>query len=77
MQCIRQILKPDNNCLTINLPESFSSHEVEIIAFPLENNKKIKTRSFTPSKFRGFLRNLNINAEVESRALRDEWQRDF
>lgn len=77
MQCIRQILTADRNCLKIKLPDSFVSHQIEIIAFPVKNDVKQKKGSFDPTRFRGFLQSLDIDADKESRSLRDQWERDF
>lgn len=67
MQCIRQILTADRNFLKIKLPDSFISHQVEIIAFPVKKEVKQKKVSFDPTKFKGFLQPLDIDAAKESR----------
>ncbi len=44
MIAIRQILKPENNRITIDLPADFSTDEVEIIIIPFKD-RILKTKS--------------------------------
>ncbi len=48
MIAIRQIIKPDNNRITIELPSSFKFDEVEVIIMPVEDKrcKTIPSRKF-------------------------------
>jgi len=52
MIAIRQIIRPENNRITIDLPSDFASDEVEIIIMPVEENIiKIKSiRKFGSGK---------------------------
>lgn len=52
MIAIRQIIRPDNKRITIDLPADFSAEEVEIIIMPVEDkNLKLKAvRKFGSGK---------------------------
>jgi hypothetical protein len=58
MIAIRQIVKPDNNRVTIELPPSFKSEEVEIIIMPVEDNRDmtVPSRKFGEGKEDTFIR---------------------
>lgn len=44
---IRTVIKPDNQNITINLPENFIGKQVEIIAFTIEETEKNDRQTFT------------------------------
>lgn len=52
MIAIRKIIKPDNNRITIELPSSFDSEEVEVIILSVDKKrgKEISSRKFGEGK---------------------------
>ncbi len=44
---IRTVIKPDNQNITINLPENFIGKQVEVIAFTIEETEKNDGQTLT------------------------------
>jgi len=64
---IREVIRPQCNSFTINIPNSYIDREVEFIMFPLDNNEITKVEkisnhneNITNSLF-GVLKNSSIN----------------
>lgn len=64
---VREVIRPQHNNFTINIPSSYINREIEFIMFPLDNEEitKIKDTSkssedITNSLF-GALKNSTIN----------------
>lgn len=76
MDAYRIIEKPENHKITITLPESFGDEEVEVIVLPVEG-KSEKKKEFDPTKYRGFLKDIEMDVDEECRKMRGEWDRGF
>jgi len=64
---LREVIKPQNNNFTINIPNSYINREIEFIMFPLDNEEITKiedtpksSKNITNSLF-GSLKDSNIN----------------
>lgn len=64
---LREVIRPQHNSFTINIPNSYIGREVEFIMFPLDNEEITKiedstktSKNITNSLF-GALKNSNIN----------------
>jgi len=68
MQAVRQILHPKNKKITIQIPDSFIDHDIEILAFPLQREKQKYDFSTLTGKLQ-----WSGDPVKEQRKLRDEW----
>ena len=64
---LREIIRPQNNNFTINIPNNYIDREIEFIMFPLDNdeitkieNRPKSTNNITNNLF-GALKNSNID----------------
>lgn len=64
---LREVIRPQHNNFTINIPNSYINREVEFIMFPLDNEEITKiedipklSKNITNSLF-GVLKDSNIN----------------
>ena len=64
---LREVIRPQHNNFTINIPNSYINREVEFIMFPLDNEEITEiedtprsSKNITNSLF-GALKNSNIN----------------
>ncbi len=57
---IRQIIIPENNWITLNIPLEFIGRQIEIIAFPIqqENTQNLSWKSLK-GKYKGKLSNVD------------------
>ena len=65
---IREVIRPQHNSFSINIPKSYINREVEVIVFPLDNKEIAKVEdtfesnnNITNSLF-GILKHSSINA---------------
>lgn len=76
MEAVRMIKKPVNGEVTIDLPESFGEHEVEVIVLPVgKEEEREKNRDL--AAFEGIWEGKNLDVEKTSKEMRAEWERDF
>ena len=67
---IREIIRPQQNQITVNIPDDYIDKEIEFIAFPINNNKTIKTKR--KKSLRGV---FNKYADISKISLEDNaWQ---
>lgn len=71
MEPVRKIIEHVSNPLTIELPEEYKNHKVEVIVFSLE--KEVPKKKYDFSQFVGKME-WNGDAVAEQRKLRDEWE---
>ena len=65
MIAIREIKKPVNRRIVIDLPADFAAHEVEVIIIPLEGENK-SGRKRTPGLLKGKMRMMpDFNEPLE------------
>ncbi|NOQ31632.1 MAG: hypothetical protein GQ570_10970 [Helicobacteraceae bacterium] len=64
---LREVIRPQHNSFTINIPNSYIDREIEFIMFPLDNEEITKiedtaksSENITNSLY-GALKNSNIN----------------
>ena len=64
---VREVIKPQHNNFTINIPNSYIDREIEFIMFPLDNEEITKidntpksSKNITNNLF-GSLKNSNID----------------
>lgn len=72
MQAIRRIIETKKLQTLIDIPDGFSSENVEIIIFPVSPADTEKT-NFKPEQFFGASKLEDIDQQLET--LRDEWER--
>jgi hypothetical protein len=74
MEALRHIIKSTNKSLIIDLPEEYSNKELEVIIFPLIDDKKEaqQKKKYDFSQFVGKLK-WQGNALEEQKKLRNEW----
>lgn len=77
---LRQIVKPKNRHLVIDLPEAYVNQEIEVIAFPVKEgvfSREEPVESVGFSRFVGCLKHSEIfdapPLDIQ-KALRDEWR---
>lgn len=73
MEPVRKIIEHVSNPLTIELPEEYKNHKVEVIVFSLEEKKKPPEKKYDFSQFVGKM-DWKGDAVAEQRKLRDEWE---
>jgi len=77
---LRQILKPTENRVVLELPTEYIGHQIEILAFPLDEaatHPSEPNQSFDLLSFAGTLRdspNFNSDLVEWQRGQRDEWR---
>jgi len=71
MQAIRQIIETKKLKSIIDIPDDFSSENVEIIIFPVLPSDTEKT-NFKPEQFFGVSQLEHIDQLLET--MRDEWE---
>jgi len=76
---IREIIKPQQTKIIINIPENYINKEIEFIMFPLQKDKKFHNdnisqpqSNITNSLF-GALKNININENDYKKYLEDKY----
>jgi len=63
---IREIIKPENTNLTINIPEDYVGKRVEYIIFPLENETKDEDNNIKSiSSLKGALQQYADPSKIE------------
>lgn len=72
MEPVRKIIEHVSNPLTIELPEEYKNHKVEVIVLSLEESKESAQKKYDLSEFYGKL-NWNGDPLEEQRKLRNEW----
>jgi hypothetical protein len=58
---LREVIRPQHNNFTINIPNSYINREVEFIMFPLDNEDTPKSSEHITDSLFGALKNSNIN----------------
>ena len=76
MEAFRTIKKAENGVVTVQLPDSLSNLEVEVIVLPVEEKKGVN-RAFDPLEFKGIWKNLDVDVEKICREMREGWERHF
>ena len=71
---VREVIKPDNRHLIIDIPDSYVGREIEVIISPLDKkvNQTNKSESITESLF-GILKGKNIKEDDYKRYLEDKY----
>jgi len=77
MEVIREIIKPVNRTVTIKLPESFGTKEVEVIVFPVSEKTSNISKKFDPTKYCGIWLDKNMDVEKMCKEMRQEWEKSF
>lgn len=72
MEPVRKIIEHASNPLTIELPEEYTNHKVEVIVLSLEESKEPAKKKYDFSKFFGKM-DWKGDALAEQKKLRDEW----
>lgn len=67
---LRTILKPDQNKITLQLPDDLIGKTVEVIAFEVEEMAAKTTNKIKPSEMRGFL------SAKEAQKMQEHIQKD-
>ncbi len=67
---IREVIRPQQNSFTINIPNSYIDREVEFIMFPLDFNDKqeietIKISGQKSKSLRGVFNKYSNNSKIE------------
>lgn len=71
---VRTILKPEQNKITLQLPDDLIGKTVEVIAFEVEDTDVKITNKIKPSEMRGFLAAKDAQKMQEHiQKDRDEW----
>lgn len=71
---VRTILKPEQNKITLQLPDDLIGKTVEVIAFEVEDTDVKITNKIKPSEMRGFLSARDAQKMQEHiQKDRDEW----
>ena len=69
---IREIIKAEDNILTIKIPQEFVGREIEYIVFPVNSDTKKETKNSSISMLAG---SLNKYADPSKRELEDKaWE---
>jgi hypothetical protein len=78
MKTIKEIKRNVKKTITIDIPDSMTGEDVEVIIVPLRQDEPDNT-SVKPSDFRGAIKTgLSIEEIAEEcRKMRDEWDRGF
>ena len=71
MQAIRQIIETQKLKTLCNIPDNFSSEQVEIIIFPVFP-EKTETKPFNPDQFFGISQLKNTEQLLKD--MRNEWE---
>jgi len=76
---LREVIRPQHNNFTINIPSSYIDREIEFIMFPLDNKEITKientpkaTKNITNSLF-GALKNNNIKQSDYKEYLKNKY----
>lgn len=71
---LRTILKPEQNKITLQLPDDLIGKTVEVIAFEVEDIEVKNTNKIKPSEMRGFL-SVKDAQKMQERIQKDrnEW----
>ncbi len=72
MEPVRKIIEKASNPLSIELPEEYTNHKVEVIVLSLEEKEEPK-KKYDFSDLVGKLK-WEGDALAEQRKLRDEWE---
>ncbi len=69
---IREIIKAEDNILTIKIPQEYVGREIEYIVFPVNSDTKKETKNSNISMLAG---SLNKYADPSKRELEDKaWE---
>ena len=77
---IREIIKPQQNQIILNIPDDYVNKEVEFILFPLEENNIIQNKNTSNSKksnltssLFGALKNIQLKESDYKKYLEDKY----